>query len=170
MTGRIAALMGAAGVAAAWFAAVTLNMPAHEALEIGAIASGAALAAGLAGMALLRALRRRSVGLQVTIVALVSVVAAAGGSLVAARAMFLAARDLDALVVILLASGTAGTLVAVGLGRRVSVASRSLRDATRRIGAGGPQDLRGGARHRGVLCLGPRARSDVQAAGRGPGA
>ncbi len=136
MTGRIAVLMGAAGLAAAWFAAVTLNMPAHEALEIGAIASGAALAAVLAGMALLRALRRRSVGIQVTIVALVSVVAAAGGSLLAARAMFLAARDLDALVVILLASSTAGVLVAVGLGRRVSVASRSLRDAARRIGAG----------------------------------
>jgi len=136
VTGRIAILVGAAGVAATWFAAVTLNMPAHEALEIGAIASGAALAAGLAGMALLRALRRRSVGIQVTIVALVSVVAAAGGSLLAARAMFLAARDLDALVVILLASGTAGVLVAVGLGRRVSVASRSLRDATRRIGGG----------------------------------
>ena len=60
MTGRIAILVGAAGVAATWFAAGTLNMPAHEALEIGAIASGAALAAGLAGMALLRALRRRS--------------------------------------------------------------------------------------------------------------
>jgi signal transduction histidine kinase len=136
VTGRIAALVGAAGVAATWFAAVALNMPAHEALKIGAIASGAALAAGLAGVALLRALRRRSVGLQVTIVALVSVVAAAGGSLLAARAMFLAPRDLEALVVILLASSTVGVLVAVGLGRRVSVASRSLREATRRIGGG----------------------------------
>ena len=70
MTGRIAILVGA-GAAATWFAAVTLNMPARESLEIGAIAGGAALAAGLSGMALLRSLRHRSVGVQVTIVALV---------------------------------------------------------------------------------------------------
>jgi signal transduction histidine kinase len=50
--------------------------------------------------------------------------------------MFLADHDLQQLFVILLASGTAGVLVAISLGRRVLEASRSLGEATRRIGEG----------------------------------
>jgi signal transduction histidine kinase len=139
MTWKGVVLVGGVGLAAVVIAAMALNMPVKEAVEIGAIAGGAALGAGAAGLALMALLRHRSIGFQVTVVALVASVAAGAGALLAAHAMFLSRQDLDALLVILLASGTTGTLVGLALARRVSLASRSLRDASRRIGAG---DLR----------------------------
>jgi signal transduction histidine kinase len=125
------ALVGAASIAAA---AASLGMPAIEALTLAGIAGLAALLTGAAGAGLLFALRRRSIGLQVTAVALSSVATVGVGAMAAAQAMFLSAHDLDALLVILLAAGATGALVAKALGHRVTAASRSLERAVRRIG------------------------------------
>src|SRR5439155_18069401 len=86
----------------------------------------------------LSVLRRKAIGLQVAAVALASVGAVGVGAMVAAREMFIARHDLDSLLVILLASGTVGALVAFVLGHRVSAAGRALEALTRRIGDGAP--------------------------------
>jgi signal transduction histidine kinase len=121
---------------------MTLGMPAHEALTLAGIAGGAVMIAGAGGAGLLLALRRRPIGVQVSAVVLVSVATVAAGAVAAAQAMFLSQHDLDALLVILLAAGTTGALVAMVLGDRVAAAANSLEQAVRRIGGG---DLRGGA-------------------------
>src|SRR5207245_4919400 len=58
--------------------------------------------------------------------------------MVAARQMFIARHDLDSLLVILLASGTVGALVAFVLGHRVSAGGKALEELARRIGDGRP--------------------------------
>jgi len=136
VSSKVAIVLGLAGAAATTFAAASFNMPAIEALRLTAIAGGSALAAGVVGALLLVALRRRPLGIQVTVVALVSIAAVGVGSAAAAEAMFITVHDLDTLFVVLLASVTIGTLVAYTLGHRVSVASRSLEEAARRIGGG----------------------------------
>lgn len=124
------------GAAATTWAAVAFNMPAADALRLAAIAGGSALLTGLLGMVLLHALRRRAIGVQLMVLALASVASVGVGAMAAADAMFISRHDLDALVVILLTSATVGTVVALVLGHRVSVAGRSLEEAARRIGGG----------------------------------
>ena len=85
---------------------------------------------------MLRALRSRSFGTHVVIVALTTIGAVAAGAAVAAQAMFLANHDLHELFVILLAAGTAGVVVAMSLGRKMVEGSRSLGEVARRIGLG----------------------------------
>jgi signal transduction histidine kinase len=136
MTWRLALVVAAAGLGAVIVAASVLGMPPHEATEIAGIAIGAAIVAGIAGLGATAALGRRSIGLHVIVIALASVVATGAGAWLAARAMFLARKDLDALWVILLASATMGVLVGIAVGHRVSAASRALQDAARRMGDG----------------------------------
>jgi signal transduction histidine kinase len=136
MTRRLVLMVATFGVGAAWLAAAALGMPASEALRLALIAGGAAVAVGSLGVVFLTGLRRRSLAVQIAIVSLVSVVAAGVGSMVAAAAMFISDHDRNALVLILIASGTTGVLVAAVLGHRASVASGVLRDAARRIGRG----------------------------------
>jgi signal transduction histidine kinase len=102
-----------------------------------AIAGGSAVLVGVAGTGLLFQLRRRAIGLQVAAVAVASVASVGVGAMVAAEAMFLTAHDLESLLVILLASGTVGVLIAFLLGHRVSAAERALVAVARRIGEGG---------------------------------
>ena len=135
----VPACIAAVGGLATALASVAFHMPASDALRLAWTASGAAIAVGLVGLVALLALRRRSLGLQVTAVALVCVGAAAAGSAAAARGMFIAHHDLDTMVVILLAAGTVGGVVAAALGTRIAAASRALEHAARRIGEG---DLR----------------------------
>jgi signal transduction histidine kinase len=135
----LVAVLGAGGIV---ITSMTLGMPAHEALTLAGIAGGAVLIVGAVGAALLFALRRRPIGVQVTAVVLVSVGTVGVGAMAAAQAMFLSQHDLNALLVILLAAGTTGALVAMILGDRVGAAASSLEQAVRRIGGG---DMRGGA-------------------------
>jgi signal transduction histidine kinase len=139
---RALSLVAVLGAGAIVTTSMTLGMPAHEALTLAGIAGGAVLIAGAGGAGLLLALRRRPIGVQVSAVVLVSVATVAAGAVAAAQAMFLSQHDLDALLVILLAAGTTGALVAMVLGDRVAAAASSLEQALRRIGGG---DLRGGA-------------------------
>lgn len=133
---RSLVIVGVAGALATMVTSIGYNMPAGEALQLAAIAGGSALLVGAAGTALLHTLRRQALGLQLTVAALTSVAAVGAGAMAAARAMFISQHDLHTLLVILLAAGTVGGLVALLLGRRVSAAGRSLSEAARRIGDG----------------------------------
>jgi signal transduction histidine kinase len=136
MSWRVALAVAVVGLGAVAAASSVFGMPPHEAAEIGGIAIGAAIVAGVAGLAVSATLRRRSIGLHVIVITLASVVATGAGAWLAARAMFLARADLDALWVILLATATMGVLVGIALGHRVSAASRALQHAARRMGDG----------------------------------
>lgn len=112
--------------------------------ELLLIAAGAALVAGAVGALALCLARRRSIGVQVTIVTLTAVGAAGLGAWVAARRMFISSADAAALDVVLVAAGSVGVAAAVLLGNRVARASDALAERTRRIGD--PTIERGGDR------------------------
>jgi signal transduction histidine kinase len=136
LTPLVAASIVIVGGASTAFASMAFHMPVRDALELAGIAVGAAAGAGLIGTATLMALRRRPIGVQVAIVALATVAAIGAGAMAAANAMFISAHDLDTLLVILLAAGTVGALVALILGHRVGAAAKSLGTMARRIGDG----------------------------------
>jgi signal transduction histidine kinase len=136
MTRRWLVIVGAAGAAATAGLSFAVGMTWLQAVRIATVAGLTGLGGWLVGGSLLLALRRRSAGTQITIVALTCIGAVGAGAAAAARAMFLGSHDLHELLVILLAAGTAGVLVAMVLGRRVSIETRSLGEATRRIGEG----------------------------------
>jgi signal transduction histidine kinase len=131
---RPALAIAAVGFAATTAASLAFHMPAADAIRLAAIAGAGALGVGVLGTALLLLLRRNAIGVQVAVVALVSVAAVGVGAMAAARAMFISDHDLDTLLVILLAAGTVGALVAFVLGHRVSAAGRALGEMTRSIG------------------------------------
>lgn len=108
--GRTAVLgVAATGTAAAVGIAVLHGLPAGDIVALIGLAGGVALGVLLVGLAVLR---RRHHPL---VVALIPLVALAGGLLAAAQAMFVSAHDLAAVTVVLLASGTAGVLGALSL-------------------------------------------------------
>jgi signal transduction histidine kinase len=112
-----------------------------ETFELVLLAAGTAAVAGIAGALILRALRRRSLGVQAAAAAVAAVVGVGVGAWAGARAMFLSAHDLWALGVMLLASGVVGVLSALVLGRRVGAASEELVAVARRIGDGEPSPI-----------------------------
>lgn len=126
----------AAGAVLVVVVAAAAGLPGSDALQLVALTVGWAAAAGGAGAALLWALRRRSLAVQVAVVALTGIAAVAAGTTAAAAAMYVSAHDLAALHVILAAGGTAGVVSALVLGRRVGAASRRLGATARRIGDG----------------------------------
>jgi len=105
---------------------VALGMPATEAAQLAIYAAVAAIVAGALGSLALRVLSRRSMGIQIGIVSLTSVVAVAAGAATAANQMFISSHDLRALAVVLSAAGAVGATGALMLGRHVARASRWL--------------------------------------------
>src|SRR5207253_10489704 len=81
-------IVGIVGAGATILLAMAFGMTPADGLRTGAIAGGMAAAAAAAGGALLRALRSRSFGTQVVIVALTTIGAVAAGDPVAAPPMF----------------------------------------------------------------------------------
>jgi signal transduction histidine kinase len=138
--------ISAAGASATLLVSVSLGLPGVDASQLAAMAVGAALAAGAVGAAGLHLLRGRSLAAQSIVISLTAVAAVAGGALFAAQAMFFSRHDLAVLCVMLVAAGTAGTLVAVALGDRVGRASRRLGSVARIIGEGGRPGASGGGR------------------------
>jgi signal transduction histidine kinase len=140
MLRRLALLIAAcalgAGVAALVGAAV--NLPARDALHLAGLAGAAGLVVGGAGGVGVLVLKRRSLATNLAWIAVVSVGAAAAGAIAAARAMFISAADLRALVVIVVAAAATGIVVALALGIRLAAGSRALVGAARRIGEGEP--------------------------------
>lgn len=100
------------------------------------IAAGWSLVVAAAGALVLRLLRRRSLVLSLTVVALVSVGAVVAGALGTAQAMFLSGHDAGVLALVCLAAGSVGVLTAVLLGRAVVSGSEALGVAAARIGGG----------------------------------
>lgn len=93
-------------------------------LQVVAIATGSALSVAVVGLALLRVVRRRSLVLSLTVVALVSVAAVLAGALGSAQAMFLSRHDFGVLLLVCGPAGLVGTVTAVLLGRAVVATSR----------------------------------------------
>jgi signal transduction histidine kinase len=116
--------------------ALAFEMSVADAASVAGWAAAAAATAGLAGAAALWASRRSSIGMQVAIVSLTSIGAVAAGAIVSANKMFFSLHDLRSLLVVLIAAGTVGLIIAMVLGDRVARASATLREATERIGAG----------------------------------
>ena len=106
-------------------------------LVVVGIAAGSSLAVALLGLLLLRLLRRRSMVLSLTVVALVSVGAVLASAVGTAAAMFLSDHDLQVLLVVVAVAGSVGVATAVVLGRAVVAGSRALGVAAAGIGDGG---------------------------------
>lgn len=114
--------------------ASALGKPAADTIELIMIAGGAALLTGALGGVALHVLRGRSFSAQVVVVALTSTAAVTAGSLAAGNAMFLEARDLQTLAVVVPVGAVVAIVAALLLGERVGAASRSLGEVARRLG------------------------------------
>jgi signal transduction histidine kinase len=114
-----------AGAVAAIAVAVILDLPADDAVVLVALSFGVAALCYVAGTKAMGIARRRlGVAPAAAIVALIPVVSAAAGALVAAEAMFVSQHDLSAFVVIVIGSSTAGVLGALALARELTAARR----------------------------------------------
>src|SRR5207253_10104973 len=96
----------------------------RDALHLAWLAGAAGLVVGCAGGLGVHLLKRRSLAANLAWIAVVSAGAAAVGAIAAARAMFISAADLRALVVIVVAAVATGIVVAVALGARVAAGDR----------------------------------------------
>jgi signal transduction histidine kinase len=123
------------GLLVAVLVAGALQLPAKDSFVLLTVAVGGALAVGTAGLALARRMHA-PLGRQVLVVVLVAFGAALLGAVAAARAMFVSSHDLKVLSVILVGAATVAVVGAQQVAADVDRASRSLGDATRRIGDG----------------------------------
>jgi signal transduction histidine kinase len=98
--------------------------------------AGAALT-GLAGAAVLRGTRRRSLTASLAVVAAVGVVAMLAGTLAVAWAMFLSPHDLKVVTTVVAMAAAVSLATALLLGRWVVARSRELTVAARSFGDGG---------------------------------
>jgi signal transduction histidine kinase len=132
----LAAGVTAVGLAVAVAVAVVGGLPAADIAVLVAVSFGAALAVGAGGRLLLTLLDRRqgAIGLQThaVVIALVPVASLAGGSAVAAGAMFVSTHDLIALLVILAGAGTTGVLGALALAGELERTRRHAAEAAER--------------------------------------
>ncbi|MFN2491217.1 MAG: sensor histidine kinase [Actinomycetota bacterium] len=131
-------LAGLVGAAATALLSIVVGMTAVESLQLATYAVLASSAAGAVGSMTLVLSRRRSIGVQIAVVALTSVAAVAAGAVAAAGTMFISSHDLRSLGVVLAAAATIGGATALWLGQTVASSSRSLGAAARRIGDGEP--------------------------------
>jgi signal transduction histidine kinase len=134
---KMALLIAAAGALLVTLASSVLGLPGADSFQLATIALAAAGAVGALGVWILHAARSRSIAAQSMIVALTALVAVAAGAALAARAMFISTHDLSALIVVLVAGGAAGVLLAFLLGARIGSASQELGSTARSIGEGG---------------------------------
>jgi signal transduction histidine kinase len=114
------------GLGVAVVAGAGVGMPGRDAAALMAIRFGVALVVYLTSRVIVR--RWRSP----VVVALVPVVAMVLGLLAAARAMFVSAHDLDALVVVVAGAGTAGVLGALALAAELERARRRVAELASR--------------------------------------
>ncbi len=115
-----------------------LAMSQSHAVQLVAVATISAAVAGLIGALAAWLLRRRSIAVQVLVVALDAVLAVAIGVRFAVGAMLVAPEDLQAVDVALVAAGAVAVVAAWLLGRRVGRSSAMLVAAAARVGDGEP--------------------------------
>src|ERR1700744_5556096 len=103
-------------------------------LQIVLIAVGCTSAVGLAGMGIIRLLRRASLRLSIQASGTVPVLAIVAGTLVSAEAMFLSQHDLGVVVMVCVIAGIVASAFSWLLGRQVTSGSAALRQAARSLG------------------------------------
>jgi signal transduction histidine kinase len=118
--------------------AVQSAMSAGDAIELVAVAGGAALVATAVGWLVLRSLRRQPLGVQALAIALTALVATVAGVVAAARAMFISSHDLHVLLVVVVMSAAVAAGGALQLGRSIDRGTRHVSQAARQLGAGEP--------------------------------
>src|ERR1700744_2403222 len=103
-------------------------------MQIVLIAVGCTSAVGLAGMGVIRLLRRASLRLSVQASGIVLVLAIVAGTLGTAKAMFLSQHDLGVVVMVCVVAGIEAAVFSWLLGRQISSSSSALRQAARALG------------------------------------
>ncbi len=96
-----------------------------------------AIAGAVAGMLAVRLLARRSMAIQLTVVAAVVIMTSAAGVVVSADKMFISGQDRNMVMVVVAISGVVGFAVAKLVGRRITAASKVLLGAVRKVGSTG---------------------------------
>jgi signal transduction histidine kinase len=135
-TARAVAIVGALGVVATAAVARSAAMGGPALRELLTWSLGTATV-GAAVLALgARTARRTSLPVQLAGLALGTTLIVAVGAWLGARAMFYSAHDRTVLTILLVAGGTAGTVVAILSGGRLVRATDDLVDRARRIGDG----------------------------------
>jgi signal transduction histidine kinase len=114
----------------------TTTMSTADAIDLAAIAAGAATVGAIGGAIAIRLARRRSIGVQGAIAALAAMVSVVIGVFAAAQTMFVNDEDLGALLVILTAAATVAAVTAVFVGRHLGRAGAALLESAREIGDG----------------------------------
>ncbi len=108
------------------------------------IGGGSAAGVGVIGIAVMRALRGRSLRLALFVLAVTSVLAMTVGTVAAAQAMFIMPEDFGVVLVVCVASGIVTSLMALLISRAMVADSRTLRRAVRALGNGAMGGVRGG--------------------------
>ena len=106
----------------------------NDQLQIVLIAAGCTGAVGLAGMGVIRLLRRASLRLSIQASGAVPVLAIVAGTLGTAEAMFLSQHDLGVVVMVCIIAGIVASAFSWLLGRQVESGSAALRQAARSLG------------------------------------
>ena len=106
----------------------------NDQLQIVLIAAGCTSAVGLAGMLVIRLLRRASLRLSIQAIGAVPVLAIVAGTLASAEAMFLSQHDLRVVVMVCIVAGVVAFAFSWLLGRQVESGSAALRQAARSLG------------------------------------
>jgi signal transduction histidine kinase len=125
-----------AGAVATTIAARAASMSVRDAMGLVALGAGVAFAGALVAGVLLRALRGRTIVVQIVAVMSVTLATVALGAWSGARAMFFSQHDLHVLVVVLCAAATVGIVTTFVLGHRIGAAVGSLVAGARQIGDG----------------------------------
>jgi len=103
-------------------------------IQIVLIAAGCTSAVGMAGIGLIRLLRRASLRMSVQASGIVPVLAIVAGTLGTAEAMFLSRHDLGVVVIVCAVAGVAASAFSWLLGRQIESSSTALRQAARSFG------------------------------------
>jgi signal transduction histidine kinase len=103
-------------------------------IQIVLIAASCTSAVGLAGMGVIRLLRRASLRLSIQASGIVPVLAIVAGTLGTAEAMFLSQHDLGVVVIVCVIAGLVASAFSWLLGRQVESGSAALRQAARSLG------------------------------------
>jgi signal transduction histidine kinase len=106
-------------------------------VQILLIAAGCTSAVGLAGMGVIRLLRRAPLRLSLQASGAVPVLAIVAGTLGTAEAMFLSQHDLGVVVMVCVIAGIVASAFSWLLGRQVEYSSAALRQAARSLGDAG---------------------------------
>jgi signal transduction histidine kinase len=138
----VAVAVAAAGIVATAAVASPAAMGGTALGELLAWSLGTAVVGAVVLSVVARVTRRVGLVVQLAALALGTTLIVAVGAWLGARAMFYSAHDLTVLAILLVASGTAGTVVAVLAAGRLVQATDDLVDQARRIGDG---DLSDGA-------------------------